>query len=221
MSYGENGVYRPGMVSFEPAKKLVRTKGASAANYLEVKWRLVMLRDMYPEAKVTTSMLYHDPVKGFAVMKAHVELPPTRIDPKTGAIITHGGEGDGTKSESMQDFRDYIEKAETGAIGRALYNAGVGAQFSDVDFEYEAVSPKDYTGVDAGIVPDPKEAKPVPEKLPTLEKMRELIRPLVDKLGADAVKAETMRRFGVNSSAELKAAQFYEILTWAQTQAAK
>lgn len=41
-----------------------------------------------------------------------------------------GGIGTGTKSESAVDFADFIEKAESGAIGRALATLGYGTQFT-------------------------------------------------------------------------------------------
>jgi hypothetical protein len=41
-----------------------------------------------------------------------------------------GGVGTGTKSESAANFPDFIEAAETGAIGRALASLGFGTQFA-------------------------------------------------------------------------------------------
>ena len=41
-----------------------------------------------------------------------------------------GGVGTGTKSERAASFPDFIEKAETGAIGRALASLGYGTQFT-------------------------------------------------------------------------------------------
>ncbi len=48
------------------------------------------------------------------------------------AIVTdgNGGRATGTKSENAANFPDYIEKAETGAIGRALAALGYGTQFA-------------------------------------------------------------------------------------------
>ncbi len=48
------------------------------------------------------------------------------------AIVTDGkgGRATGTKSECAASFPDYIEKAETGAIGRALAALGYGTQFA-------------------------------------------------------------------------------------------
>jgi len=41
-----------------------------------------------------------------------------------------GGIGTGTKSENAASFADFGEKAETGAIGRALAALGYGTQFA-------------------------------------------------------------------------------------------
>jgi hypothetical protein len=48
------------------------------------------------------------------------------------AIVTDGkgGRATGTKSENAANFPDFAEKAETGAIGRALAGLGYGTQFA-------------------------------------------------------------------------------------------
>jgi hypothetical protein len=104
---------------FEPARYLTRVNGS---DYLEVKWRLVWMRDRYPDASVETELMsHHDNV---AVFRASVTLP-------------NGGSATGWGSESAGDFRDYLEKAETKAIGRALAALGFGTQFCP-DFEFGA-----------------------------------------------------------------------------------
>jgi hypothetical protein len=104
---------------FEPARYLTRVNGS---DYLEVKWRLVWMRDRYPDAAVETELMsHHDNV---AVFRASVTLP-------------NGGSATGWGSESAGDFRDYLEKAETKAIGRALAALGFGTQFCP-DFEFGA-----------------------------------------------------------------------------------
>ncbi len=103
--------------TFEPGRYLTRVNNAE---YLEVKWRLVWLRDQHPDAAIETEMVsLTDQV---AVFRARVSLPD-------------GGSATGWGSESPSDFRDYIEKAETKAIGRALAALGFGTQFCpDYDF---------------------------------------------------------------------------------------
>ena len=104
---------------FEPARHLTRVGGS---DYLEVKWRLVWMRDRYPDAAVETQLVSHS--DDTAVFRAMVSVPG-------------GGSATGWGSESAGDFRDYLEKAETKAIGRALAALGFGTQFCP-DFEFGA-----------------------------------------------------------------------------------
>jgi hypothetical protein len=51
-----------------------------------------------------------------------------------------GGVATGTKSEKAASFSDFIEKAETGAIGRALAGLGYGTQFApELDEQHRIV----------------------------------------------------------------------------------
>jgi hypothetical protein len=104
---------------FEPARHLTRIGGS---DYLEVKWRLVWMRDQHPDATIETQLMSHH--DNTAVFRATVSIPG-------------GGSATGWGSESAGDFRDYLEKAETKAIGRALAALGFGTQFCP-DFEFGA-----------------------------------------------------------------------------------
>jgi hypothetical protein len=106
---------------FEPARYLTRVNGS---DYLEVKWRLVWLRDQHPEATVETELVSH--IDNTAVFRAQIAIPG-------------GGSSTGWGSETSGDFRDYLEKAETKAIGRALAALGFGTQFCP-DFEFGAAA---------------------------------------------------------------------------------
>jgi hypothetical protein len=90
-------------------------------DYLDVKWRLVWLRSDHPDAHITTELVSHD--GKLAVFHAEVVLPS-------------GGRASGYGSETARDFPDYIEKAETKAIGRALLALGYGTQFA-LDYEMD------------------------------------------------------------------------------------
>jgi len=92
----------------------------SGKEYLEVKWRLLWLRTEHPEAVIATELVHHD--SGLALFKARVSLPG-------------GAEATGWGSETVDDFADYIEKAETKALGRALAALGYGTQFCE-DFDF-------------------------------------------------------------------------------------
>ena len=101
---------------FDPSKYLTKVSGA---DYLEVKWRLAWFRHDHPDGIIETQLMeHHDQV---AIFKAQV--------------ATHeGGRATGWGTETYGDFRDYVEKAETKALGRALAAMGYGTQFTP-DYE--------------------------------------------------------------------------------------
>jgi hypothetical protein len=106
--------------AFDAAKHITKVSGR---DYLEVKWRLVWLRSEHPEACIETELMGHE--RNTAVFRARVSLP-------SGASATGWG------TESSDDFGDYLEKAETKALGRALAALGFGTQFcQDYDFGAE------------------------------------------------------------------------------------
>lgn len=103
--------------TFDPRRFVTRVGGA---DYLEVKWRVYWLRTQHPDAVITTELISHQ--NSVAVFKAQVTIPG-------------GGSSTGWGSEGYDDFRDYLEKAETKALGRALAALGFGTQFTpDFDF---------------------------------------------------------------------------------------
>lgn len=101
-------------MAFNANEHLTNLKGK---DYLEVKWRLVWFRDEHPHGVITTEMIHVDIEKGVAIFKACID-------------DAEGGHAEGHGSESKQDFGDYIEKAETKAIGRALAALSYGTQFA-------------------------------------------------------------------------------------------
>lgn len=122
--------------TFDPTRYLMKVSGR---DYLEVKWRLVWLRSNYPNARVVTDLVEHRPGES-AVFLATVSLPPSEVeeaDPLTGEIVKRlwSASATGWGSEGIGDFGDYLEKAETKALGRALAALGFGTQFCwDHDF---------------------------------------------------------------------------------------
>src|SRR5205814_942927 len=108
---------------FDPTQYLSNFDGR---DYLEVKWRLLWLRSQHPDARLTTEIVQHNEEGGFALFRAEVDIPG-------------GGKATGWGSETVRNFHDYIEAAETKAIGRALAALGFGTQFcSDFDFSANA-----------------------------------------------------------------------------------
>lgn len=104
-------------MSFNPKDHLITLNGKQ---YLQVAWRLVWLREEHPDWAIETECQFWDDKR--AQFKATVKDGTGRI-----VAQAHG-------NETISDFRDYFEKAETKAIGRALAAAGFGTQFtSDLD----------------------------------------------------------------------------------------
>jgi hypothetical protein len=83
--------------------------------YLEVKYRLVWFREDHPDWSIETELLSVTDVSAYA---------KATIRDESGRTIATSH-----KFESIQGFPDFIEKAETGAIGRALALIGYGTQF--------------------------------------------------------------------------------------------
>lgn len=82
--------------------------------YLQVAYRLVWFREDQPKAAITTEAITI--TDDYAVFKA-------TITGEDGKIVATGHKRDD------KTFSDFVEKAETGAIGRALAAAGYGTQF--------------------------------------------------------------------------------------------
>jgi hypothetical protein len=142
-------------MTFNPSEHLVKIKTKQGMqDYLKVQHRLVWFRENCPEGIIETEMVHLDTEKQIAVFKA----------------IAHNGNGAlamGHGSESARDFMDYIEKAETKAIGRALAALGFGTQFTadeldegtrivDSPVERMPAQPESYIPINA---PTPRELR--------------------------------------------------------------
>ena len=138
--------------AFNPNDHVMQIKNRNgSADYLPVQWRLVWFREHCPEGSIETEMLHLDldretEEEGYSwnnetrrsekVVKRANGLAVFRAVVKDGK----GGIATGTKSEKAASFPDYIEKAETGAIGRALAALGYGTQFApDLDEQHRIV----------------------------------------------------------------------------------
>ena len=85
-------------------------------DYLQVMWRLVWFRDTKANWCIDTEALHVDDKGALFCAKIYDE----------NGVLKASGHG----SEAPRDFGDYIEKAETKAIGRALAMLGYGTQFA-------------------------------------------------------------------------------------------
>ncbi len=100
-------------MKFDPKKYLIKIKGK---DYLNVQWRLVWFREEHKDWGIETEIVNSAP--GAVQMKA-------TIKDEKGNIVAQAH-----KAETKQGFSDYLEKAETGSIGRALAMCGYGTQFT-------------------------------------------------------------------------------------------
>jgi hypothetical protein len=110
-------------------------------DYLPVQWRLVWFREQCPQGTIETEECEVDldremeeETYGWNSEKRRSEkiIKRARGYARFRAVVTdgRGGRATGTKSESAASFPDFVEKAETGAIGRALAALGYGTQFA-------------------------------------------------------------------------------------------
>jgi hypothetical protein len=100
-------------MAFNPNDHMMKLKGK---DYLQVAWRLVWFRDEHPDFGINSQAL--------ALTEDHAIFKATITD--ANGLQLSSGHG----SESKRDFGDFIEKAETKAIGRALAMLGYGTQFA-------------------------------------------------------------------------------------------
>ncbi|GCE11143.1 hypothetical protein [Tengunoibacter tsumagoiensis] len=128
--------------SFNPNEHLVQLKSREGSkDYLPVQWRLVWFREQCPEGTIDTEEVVVDLdreveeetfVWNAEKRRSEKVIKHARGYARFRAIVTDGkgGRATGTKSENAASFGDYVEKAETGAIGRALAALGYGTQFA-------------------------------------------------------------------------------------------
>ena len=100
---------------FEVKSHLIDLKGKA---YLQVMWRLVWFREDHPDWNIDTKLEHYDASTQHAIFSAKIY--------DSNGVQKSAGYG----SESVKDFKDYIEKAETKAVGRALAMLGYGTQFA-------------------------------------------------------------------------------------------
>ncbi len=96
---------------FNPQKYLIKVKGK---DYLEVKFRIHWFRQEHPDWDIRTDLIKLDIDRGIAVVRSD--------------IFDEQGKhrSSGLSLETMKNFQDYLEKAETSATGRALAALGYG-----------------------------------------------------------------------------------------------
>lgn len=83
--------------------------------YLQVAHRMVWFREEHAEWSIKTEIIQ--------LQESHAIVKATISDKDTVIAMAH-------KREDKEHFQDYLEKAETSAIGRALAMCGYGTQFA-------------------------------------------------------------------------------------------
>lgn len=118
-------------IKFEPKNHLIKVQGQP---YLEVKWRLLWLRTEHPDWRTETLLHTCD-------LESHTAVFQARISDAAGSLLATGW-GMETLFDlqaSKSRITDWMEKAETKALGRALAAAGFGTQFSIGDWQEDGV----------------------------------------------------------------------------------
>lgn len=94
-------------------------------DYLAVAFRLVWFREIHPDWAIHTELIQ--------ISDTHCIAKAWVIDSNAKIIAT------AHKKEEKAHFPDFMEKAETGAIGRALATCGFGTQFAPELEEHERI----------------------------------------------------------------------------------
>ena len=103
-------------MAFDFKRHLIKVQGGRT--YLPVSARIVWFREEHPDWSIETEAVEINHEKQYAIFRA-------RICDGDGKLMATG-----TKKEDVKGFGDYIEKSETGAVGRALALCGFGTQFA-------------------------------------------------------------------------------------------
>src|SRR5260221_792249 len=132
---------------FNPNEHLIQIPSKDGKkDYLPVQWRLVWFRLMCPQGTIDTEELEVDNDRECEA-EVSVWNQDTRRSEKVlkhapgyaryRAVVTDGkgGRASATKTERKVDFDDFVETAETGAVGRALAMLGYGTQFAMLEFD--------------------------------------------------------------------------------------
>lgn len=127
-----------GFNPIELARTLTK-EGQENELYLDVKYRKLWFRLMYPLGKIVSSIRSF--TENMAIVEARIYLD--KCDAEENYISNAFSQKFRTQDPTFGD--KFLEMAETAAVGRALSDAGFGIQFADVGEE------NDFLQVDAGV----------------------------------------------------------------------
>ncbi|MBE3568050.1 MAG: hypothetical protein IMW90_20225 [Thermogemmatispora sp.] len=187
--------------SFQPSEHLIRIgSSGKEKEYLPVQWRLVWFRESCPQGTIETEILHLDleqeTEEEYLAYNSETRRTERRVRRAKGFVICRaivkdgkGGMATGMKSEKAASFPDFIEKAETGAIGRALAALGFGTQFApELDEEHRIVDSPVERRSSRDSIP-PLQARAVPSAIQPTDKREGPItagqRNLISKLASE------------------------------------
>jgi hypothetical protein len=98
--------------------QIIKLKGK---DYMMVHQRLVWFREEHPNWSIETE---------FVTLSDEAATAKATIKDETGKVIATAH-----KQENTAGFGDFMEKAETGAVGRALLLCGYGTAFAAADLD--------------------------------------------------------------------------------------
>ena len=128
----------------------MKIKVQGGREYLPVAARLLWFRGDHPDWSIITEPVEINHEKQFSIFRTTIMSPDGRV------IAT------ATKKEDLKGFGDYVEKAETGSVGRALAYSGYGT-LSDEDEMAEPVAARQVDGSQPPQKSNPTAVKPSPE----------------------------------------------------------
>ncbi len=162
--------------------------------YLEVKFRVVWFREVHPDWSIETEFLRLEPT--MAIAKATIK----NVEGRVMSV--------GTKSETPNGFPDFIEKSESGAIGRALALIGFGTQFCGDELdEGDRIVDSPVQRVEK---PSPQPAQPEA----TASKPNPLREHAEQKSSVDEDPGEYVFTFGKFKGQNLKAVDMFELSSY-------
>lgn len=171
-------------MAFDFKKSLIKVQGGRM--YLPVAARLVWFREEHPDWGIETEAIEINHEKQFAVFRA-------RIYNADGKLMAMG-----TKKEDVKGFGDYIEKAETGAVGRALAMCGFGTQFAPELDDGKGGEPAHIVDAPQSPKSEEKWAAEKAECDKARERLESAMRPL-PKEQVDAIRAECKAEYGTEN----------------------
>lgn len=126
---------------FEPLElgRIIQQEGQEDQFYLDVKYRKLWFRLVYPLGKIVSSILQFNENMALAEARIYLDHKDAPENYVANAFSMK------FRSDDPRFGDKFLEMAETAAVGRALSDAGFGVQFADVG------ESNDPTQVDAGI----------------------------------------------------------------------